>query len=99
MIELILGTRGSELALAQTVLTTAALNAAWPQLTVIREIIKTAGDLRPDLRLADFSKGETPVVDKGIFTKELENALRAGGFTDVEQFYAAFTWRGWVGYA
>lgn len=78
MIELILGTRGSELALAQTVLTTAALNAAWPELTVIREIIKTAGDLRPDLRLADFSKGETPVVDKGIFTKELENALRAG---------------------
>lgn len=75
---LILGTRGSELALAQTVLTTAALVNAWPDLKVEREIIKTAGDLRPDLRLADFSKGETPVVDKGIFTKELENALRAG---------------------
>ncbi len=28
-----------------------------------------------------------------------EAALRAGGFSDVEQFYAAFTWRGWVGYA
>ncbi len=78
MTELILGTRGSELALAQTVLTTAALQAAWPELTVRREIIKTSGDLRPDLRLADFSKGEHPVVDKGIFTKELENALRAG---------------------
>jgi hydroxymethylbilane synthase len=78
MTDLILGTRGSELALAQTVLTTAALHAAHPRLTVHREIIKTAGDLRPDLRLADFSKGETPVVDKGIFTKELENALRAG---------------------
>ncbi len=75
---LILGTRGSELALAQTVLTTAALEAAWPDLRVERDIIKTAGDLRPDLRLADFSKGESPVVDKGIFTKELENALRAG---------------------
>ena len=78
MLSLTLGTRGSELALAQTVLTTAALNAAWPNLAIRREIIKTSGDLRPDLRLADFSKGETPVVDKGIFTKELENALRAG---------------------
>ena len=78
MPSLTLGTRGSELALAQTVLTTAALHAAHPGLIVHREIIKTAGDLRPDLRLADFSKGETPVVDKGIFTKELENALRAG---------------------
>ncbi len=78
MLSLTLGTRGSELALAQTVLTTAALSAAWPDLTIHREIIKTAGDLRPDLRLSDFSKGESPVVDKGIFTKELENALRAG---------------------
>ena len=78
MLSLTLGTRGSELALAQTVLTTAALNAAWPNLAIRREIIKTSGDLRPDLRLSDFSKGETPVVDKGIFTKELENALRAG---------------------
>lgn len=25
--------------------------------------------------------------------------LRAAGFTDVEQFYTTFTWRGWVGYA
>src|SRR3546814_526129 len=28
-----------------------------------------------------------------------EEVLRAAGFTGVEQFYAAFTWRGWVGYA
>ncbi|MEO1151611.1 MAG: class I SAM-dependent methyltransferase [Pseudomonadota bacterium] len=28
-----------------------------------------------------------------------EDILRAGGLTDVTQFYAAFTWRGWVGYA
>ena len=25
--------------------------------------------------------------------------LREAGFHDVELFYAAFTWRGWVGYA
>ena len=78
MPSLTLGTRGSELALAQTILTTAALQEAWPDLTIRREIIKTSGDLRPDLSLADFSKGDHPVVDKGIFTKELENALRAG---------------------
>ena len=28
-----------------------------------------------------------------------EDVLRAAGFTGVEQFYAAFTWRGWVAYA
>lgn len=30
---------------------------------------------------------------------EDEACLRAAGFRDVEQFYAAFTWRGWVAYA
>lgn len=78
MTELILGTRGSELALTQTQMTTAALLAAWPDLSVRREIIKTSGDLRPDLKLIDFSRGDQPVVDKGIFTKELEQALKAG---------------------
>lgn len=35
-----------------------------------------------------------------MFSPE-ENAtiLRGAGFSDVELFYAAFTWRGWVGYA
>jgi tRNA (cmo5U34)-methyltransferase len=28
-----------------------------------------------------------------------EQVLRAAGFKGVEQFYAAFTWRGWVAYA
>lgn len=28
-----------------------------------------------------------------------EAILREGGFKDVAMFYAAFTWRGWVGYA
>jgi len=30
---------------------------------------------------------------------EDEAVLRAAGFRDVTPFYAAFTWRGWVGYA
>ena len=28
-----------------------------------------------------------------------EAVLRAAGFSGVEQFYAAFTWRGWISYA
>jgi hydroxymethylbilane synthase len=78
MESIILGTRGSELALTQTEMTRAALAAAHPSLHIVREIIRTSGDLRPDLKLADFSRGDQPVVDKGIFTKELEEALRAG---------------------
>lgn len=30
---------------------------------------------------------------------EDEAVLREAGFTGIEQFFAAFTWRGWVGYA
>jgi hydroxymethylbilane synthase len=39
------------------------------------EVIRTIGDKRPDLKLSEFSRGDNPVVDKGIFTKELEEAL------------------------
>jgi hydroxymethylbilane synthase len=39
------------------------------------EVIRTIGDKRPDLKLSEFSQGDNPVVDKGIFTKELEEAL------------------------
>src|SRR5687767_3200112 len=78
MTELILGTRGSELALTQTEMVKAALAAAWPELRVRHEVIKTSGDLRPDLKLVEFSRGDQPVLDKGIFTRELEQALQAG---------------------
>lgn len=73
---LILGTRGSELALRQTEMVTAALRAAHPGLHVERKIINTIGDQRPDLRFREFTDG--PHLDKGIFTKELETALAAG---------------------
>ncbi len=72
---LILGTRGSDLALKQTSMVTALLNAAHLGLDVHREIIATAGDKRPDLRFEEFSKGEHAMLDKGIFIKELESAL------------------------
>lgn len=75
---IILGTRGSELALKQTAMVTAQLEAAHPGILVERKIIQTAGDKRPDLRFSEFSKGDTAILDKGIFIKELEIALEKG---------------------
>ncbi len=40
-------------------------------------MIRTIGDKRPDLKLSEFSEKEAGVHDKGIFTKELEEALLA----------------------
>jgi hydroxymethylbilane synthase len=73
---LILGTRGSELALKQTEMVTAVLQAAHPGLIVERKIIQTSGDKRQDLRFSEFA--EVAQVDKGIFIKELESALEKG---------------------
>lgn len=75
---LILGTRGSELALKQTEMVTAALAAEHAFLQVGREIIHTIGDKRTDLRFAEFHGGAVPLADKGIFIKELEVALDEG---------------------
>ena len=75
--QLILGTRGSDLALKQTSMVKALLAAAHPELEVTHQVIATAGDKRPDLRFEEFSKGENAIVDKGIFIKELEMALDA----------------------
>ena len=73
---IILGTRGSELALCQTDMVTAALQAAHPGLTIERKIITTSGDKRQDLRFSEFAASAQ--VDKGIFVKELELALESG---------------------
>lgn len=73
MTTLTLGTRGSDLALAQTRLVAANLQAAYPDLEVKTEIIKTTGDQRLDVSLS--APGS---LEKGLFTKELEEALLAG---------------------
>lgn len=67
---LILGTRGSDLALAQTRIVMEKLRAAHPRLAVEMRIIRTTGDRRLDVSLA--SPGP---LEKGLFTKELEEAL------------------------
>ncbi|HVE15565.1 MAG TPA: hydroxymethylbilane synthase, partial [Chthoniobacterales bacterium] len=66
----ILGTRGSDLALAQTRLVAARLRTAHPGLTVEEKIIRTTGDARLDVSLS-----APGTLDKGLFTKELEEAL------------------------
>ena len=71
------GTRGSELALVQATATEAALAAAFPDLEIKRRIIKTTGDRRTDVSLAQVAKAEG-TFDKGVFIKELEQALDEG---------------------
>jgi hydroxymethylbilane synthase len=72
----VIGTRGSDLALVQAAATERALSQAFPDLRISRQVIRTTGDRRTDVALADVAKAEG--TDKGIFTKELEEALRAG---------------------
>lgn len=72
-----IGTRGSELALVQASATEAALAGKFPDLTTERVVIKTTGDRRTDVALADVAKAEG-VFDKGVFIKELELALDDG---------------------
>ncbi len=74
MNRIVLGTRGSALALAQVVLTRAELGKAWPALAVEEQVFTTRGDLKLDLSL--LRAGEAG--GKGLFTKELEDALLAG---------------------
>jgi len=70
-----IGTRGSPLALAQAAEVRARLAAAWPELAaegaVETVIIRTTGDAVQNRTLA-------AIGGKGLFTKELEEALYAG---------------------
>ncbi len=74
MTKLIIGTRGSALALAQVDLTEAALAKAFPGLKTDRRIFITRGDQKLDLNL--LKAGEAG--GKGLFTRELEDALVEG---------------------
>lgn len=66
-----LGTRGSALARWQTEYVRARLQAAWPELDAQIEVIQTQGDRVLDTPL--------PLIGgKGVFTAELEQALRDG---------------------
>ncbi|MFZ0505706.1 MAG: hypothetical protein WAM44_18440, partial [Chthoniobacterales bacterium] len=69
--KIVLGTRGSQLALAQAEITQKALLSSGEVEAIDIRVIKTTGDQRLDLRLNDSGKS----FDKGLFTKELEQAL------------------------
>ena len=71
---IIICTRGSALALAQSNLIAAQCRAAFPKLQFELKIIKTTGD---KLQKASMAKTD-PSLPKGLFTKELEVALLAG---------------------
>src|SRR4051794_6130455 len=66
-----LGTRGSLLARTQSQLVADALQARHPGLRVDLHIVKTSGDQITERPLHEFG-------GKGLFTKELEQALLAG---------------------
>lgn len=66
-----IATRGSALALAQSRAVAAALSGAHDDLEVVLEVISTKGDRVLDVAL-------NKVGDKGLFTAELEDALREG---------------------
>ncbi|MGI8435730.1 MAG: hydroxymethylbilane synthase [Chthoniobacterales bacterium] len=71
---IVLGSRGSELARRQTALVEERLRAAAPDLEVEIKIIRTRGDEGgADRPVVDASQGR-----KGMFTAEIERALRAG---------------------
>jgi hydroxymethylbilane synthase len=69
-----LGTRASALAMAQTELTRAALAGAFPSLVINVNTFVTQGDRKLDLDLLQ----RTPGGGKGLFTRELEEALIDG---------------------
>ncbi len=70
--KIVLGTRGSELALAQARLVEKALRSAWPDLAIETRVIKTSGDKSPNEKL------NPRAGRKGLFTREIEDALLRG---------------------
>jgi hydroxymethylbilane synthase len=66
-----IASRGSELALWQSRAVQAVLQAADPSLAVAIDVVKTLGDRILDVPLAKIG-------DKGLFTKELDEALLRG---------------------
>ena len=69
--KLIIGTRGSELAMWQSNYVAARLEKLFPGLTLEIKIIQTTGDKLLDVPLSNIG-------DKGLFTRQIESALLNG---------------------
>ncbi|HEX8921994.1 MAG TPA: hypothetical protein VF766_10985, partial [Pyrinomonadaceae bacterium] len=65
---LVIGSRGSKLALWQAEWVRSSLIALYPRIEIHVEIIKTSGDVLKDAPLSIIG-------GKGVFTKEIEEAL------------------------
>ena len=65
--EVIVGTRGSDLAMAQAGWVVERLKTAWPQHTFTIRTVKTSGDR--------FTDAPIPTIGTGVFTREIEQAL------------------------
>jgi hydroxymethylbilane synthase len=70
VIKITFGTRGSELARAQTLLVEKAIRSVHPTVAIETKIIVTRGD---NAKIVDLNAGR-----KGLFTAEIERALLAG---------------------
>ena len=68
MKKIVIGTRGSKLAIYQANFVKSKLEIAYPTLEVVINIIKTKGDKILDIALSK-------IEDKGFFTKEIQDAL------------------------
>jgi hydroxymethylbilane synthase len=68
--ELVVGTRGSALAIAQTNIVSEALRRLHPSVSIRIERIVTTGDARADVPLSQLGRG--------VFVSEIESALRNG---------------------
>jgi hydroxymethylbilane synthase len=71
MTRVVVGGRTSALARWQTRSVIAQLQAAWPELDCTERLYTTSGDQSPNRPLTEMGGA-------GVFTTELENALRAG---------------------
>ncbi len=69
--KIVLGSRGSQLALWQTNHVKTTLEKHFPEINLEIKIIKTTGDKLLDVALAKIG-------DKGLFTKQIETALLNG---------------------
>ena len=66
-----IGTRGSALAIRQTEIVEKCIKEKYPEVIFERKIIKTTGDIRTDVPLADNG-------GKGLFISEIEKELLSG---------------------
>lgn len=81
-----------------------AAHASFPQSAAERPLwlsryaaFAVASGIEP--AIAENARAAVDTTLPAIEPEDDEAIFRAAGFSDVSQFYAAFTWRGWVAYA